>query len=91
VTSPGYSSKLTSVDFAVYCSYHFSRTSLLNIVFYGPAHVVAEAAGSKIPALGPTGRLLLSTPPFPRSALSTGFLTATGSALVGRQPLAKVH
>jgi len=82
VASPGYSSKLTSVDFAVYCSYRFSAASLLNIVFYGPAHPVAEAAGSKIPALGPTGRLLVSTPPFPRSAfvywLSHGYRITVG-------------
>ena len=82
VASPGYSSKLTSVDFAVYCSYHFSAASLLNIVFYGPPHVVAEAAGTNIPALGPTGRLLASTPPFPRTAfvywLSHGYRIAVG-------------
>ncbi len=82
VASPGYSSKLTSVDFAVYCSYRFSGASLLNIVFYGPAHPVAEAAGSKIPALGPTGRLLVSTAPFPRSAfvywLSHGYRITVG-------------
>ncbi len=81
VASPGYSSKLTSVDFDVYCSYRFSA-SLLNIVFYGPAHPVAEAAGSKIAALGPTGRLLVSTPPFPPSAfvywLSHGYRIAVG-------------
>ena len=82
VVSPGYSTKLTSVDFAVYCSYRFSSASLLNIVFYGPAHPVAEAAGSKVPALGPTGRLLVSTPPFPHSAfvywLSHGYRIAVG-------------
>ena len=82
VASPGYSSKLTSVDFAVYCSYRFSAASLLNIVFYGPARVVAEAAGSKVPALGPTGRLLVSTPPFPPSSfvywLSHGYKINVG-------------
>jgi hypothetical protein len=62
VASPGYSTKLTSVDFAVYCSYRFSAASMLNIVFYGPAHPVAELSGKKVLALGPSGRLLVSPP-----------------------------
>jgi hypothetical protein len=60
--SPGYSSKLTSVDFAVYCAYRFSAASIVNIVFYGPARPVAELSGNKVLALGPSGRLLVSPP-----------------------------
>jgi hypothetical protein len=80
--SAGYSKKLTSVDFAVYCSFRFSAASVLNIVFYGPADPLAEAAGSKVPALGPTGRLLVSTPPFPSTTfvywLSHGYRIGIG-------------
>ncbi len=57
VASPGYSTKLTSVDFAVYCSYRFSAASMLNIVFYDPAHPVAELSGKKVLALGLQHRL----------------------------------
>ena len=55
VASPGYSSKFTSADFAVYCSYRFSAASVLNIVFYGPARPVAELSGKKIPRPRPIG------------------------------------
>ena len=91
VASPGYSSKLTSVDFAVYCSYRFSAASLLNIVFYGPARVVAEAAGSKVPALGPQAGYWSALHRFLLVRSSTGFLTATRSTWVGQQPSAGVH
>jgi hypothetical protein len=78
VASPGYSSKFTSADFAVYCSYRFSAASVLNIVFYGPARPVAELAGKKILALGPSGRLLVSPPRTFVFVLSHGYQVNIG-------------
>ncbi len=80
MASPGYSSKFTSSDFAVYCSYRFSRRPpLLNIVFYGPARPVAELSGIKVlPALGPSGRLLVSPPRTFVFVLSHGYQVNIG-------------
>ncbi|HXR21163.1 MAG TPA: hypothetical protein VN786_01280 [Acidimicrobiales bacterium] len=68
-----YPSKATSATGYASCFYRFSKLSYVAVDLYGPAHPTAEVEGSKVPSLGPTGRLQLSPPDTLIYVLSHGY------------------
>jgi hypothetical protein len=68
-----YPSKATSAGSYATCFYRFSKLYYATVELYGPPHPITEVAGSKVPALGPTGRLQISPPDTLVYVLSHGY------------------
>jgi hypothetical protein len=68
-----YPSKQTSAGSYATCFYRFSKLYTANVELYGPPRPVADLSGSKVPVLGPTGRLEISPPDTLVTVLSHGY------------------